>query len=491
MGRKKRAKKNTINKSTKLLWILTVSFVLSTGCCVFLFLELHSLKKEKSKIFTPGKQIVSAMADLTIFNNDELSCISENLKSENAPLCPKGEGKFFLTRNYPPDTVFVGYMAEAGHHTLLQDLLRAALRMKPSPSVVVLIPQAQVQIVKKEIFAFLTPKYRKHVKFLMVPAEVTTWVQDYFETIVDGRTFQSALLDLPYFSQDGDALPSFVASICDFNLVPQADIQWSHFRYVSGDYGGNIEALSDRLVLVGNNLHEDHLQALVRQSAQKLVTVNVQWLDVGHVDEVFSVIPGVEGEGNCPSRILYASPALGWRQLAKKEPRYAQREILLNWDGRAEGEKEFDLRSCFTHNSEVPICRTLFAANLKYEEIMQSNIQLIQQAFEKHDSCGVPELTPVPVLFSPTKTSQSYGFREDEARSIDANPINNIILGHEAFIPRQSIPEFYRYTKSLFGDLRYQVRFVQGYFLHRQGGGIHCNMNIKRTCRESLELEGR
>lgn len=491
MGRKRNSKKPTNKKrSNFLLWLLATSLLVSIGFSIYQFVEIQSLKKVKGSEFSPGKKVLSAMEDLAFFDNEELSCTRKNLRLEDLPLCPRGKGLFFLTRNYPPDTVFVGYLVGTGHHALLQEILRAALKMKPSPPVVVLVPQTQVQAVKKEIYAFLTPRYRNHVKFLIAPAEITTWVQDYFETVLDGETFQSALLDLPYYSQEGDALPGFVASVCGFKLLPQTEIYRTNVRYVSGDYGGNIEALSDKLVLVGNNLHEDHLKSLIGQSAQKLVTVDVRWLDVGHVDEVFSVIPGPKGgKGNCPSRILYASPAEGWRMLSKNEPLYKESEILLKWEGDGEDKSGFDLRSCFKKGPKDKVCQILFAANSEYEKIMQSNIQLIKEAFGNHDTCDKPVFSPVPVLFSPTNTVKVYGQREDEARPIDANPINNIILGTAAFVPRQSIPEFYRYTKSLFGDLRYQIRFVEGRFLHRQGGGIHCNMNVKRTCRESRKLE--
>lgn len=469
-----------------MVFVSVISLIFSLGVSGFLFLENRELKNAR-----PSRpQLTSELQDLAVFNNEELSCRNKKFKVEDLPNCPQGKGLFFLTRDFPPDTIFLGYLVGAGHHTLLQDVLRATRRMTPSPPVVVLVPQDEIQKVKKEVYAFLTPKYRKQVKFLLVPADYTTWVQDYFETVVDGESFLPSLLDLPYQSPGGDSIPGFLASVCDFDLVAQSEFQRKD-KYVSGDYGGNIEALSDRLVIIGDSIHKDHLKDLKEQMAQEVVQVQVKWLDVGHVDELFSVIPGKGGEGNCPSKILYASPAEGWKLLTRRDPQFEERELALRWDGERELEEGFDLRSCFRKGAKNISCKMLFESNTTYEKSIQASIQAIKTAMKKHDTCAVPEFLPVPVLFSPKHMKSSYGLQEDEARAIDANPINNILLGNEAFVPRQAIPEFYRATKALFGSLRYQVRFVQGHFLHRQGGGIHCNVNVKRICKQALEKDPR
>lgn len=487
MARKKSKKEIKKQKEARngLVWFIGFFLLVSLVFSGFLWSELQSIKQQKNKPLSPE------MADLEIFNNNELSCKNPNLKSADVPLCPQGKGQYFLSRAYPPHSVFVGYMVGVGHHTLLQDLVRAALRMDPPPPVIVLVPQADIQSVKKEIFSFLTPRYKKHVKFLMVPSDITTWVQDYFEQVVDGETFKPSLLDIPYFTSAGDAIPSFVASTCDIDLIPKAEFERKNARYVSGDYGGNIEALSDQLVLVGNTHHQDHLEALIELSAQKMVTVNVEWLDVGHVDEVFSVIPGPPGsDPSCPHKILYASPGLGLNLLAQRQIKYRDRPIPLNWQGKRDDESKFDLRDCFLDKQNEGICRTIFESNKVYEEIMQTNVSWIKEAFKTQDTkCASPEFQPIPVLFSPMQPRTTFGSNLDESRPIDANPVNNILLGNEVFIPRQSIPEFYRYTKSLLGEMHYQVRFVQGYFLHRQGGGIHCNMNVRRACRQALKWD--
>lgn len=82
-----------------------------------------------------------------------------------------------------------------------------------------------------------------------------------------------------------------------------------------GDYGGNIEATPDGLLLLGNTtskqLEEYFLKAGYDQD--HVLTLDTSWLEVGHVDEVLSLLPVPEEPHGYV--VAHADPVLGMELL--------------------------------------------------------------------------------------------------------------------------------------------------------------------------------
>lgn len=71
--------------------------------------------------------------------------------------------------------------------------------------------------------------------------------------------------------------------------------------------GGNIEGLPQGHCLVGNNAKLEHLKALC--PSDRTLQIETDWLRVGHVDEIVSLVPLKNPpQGKCSSAVLIASP---------------------------------------------------------------------------------------------------------------------------------------------------------------------------------------
>ena len=142
-----------------------------------------------------------------------------------------------------------------------------------------------------EIDPLLNDFTKDYVEVLLTPSDYTIWAQDYFELAIDSKTGALSIIDLPYEKEAGEHIPTAISLACNHNLIGQSEIDVSNMPRPSGNFGGNIDALTDNLVLIGNNMHPSQKQVLVEEIQQKFLEIDVKWLSVGHVDELISVIP--------------------------------------------------------------------------------------------------------------------------------------------------------------------------------------------------------
>ena len=89
--------------------------------------------------------------------------------------------------------------------------------------------------------------------------------------------------------------------------------------YGKSEYGGNIEGLPGGGCLFGNNVGKNFPKQFC-PNPEDQVRVDVDFLHVGHVDELFKITPGNKRPGvpkECNFTINYASPAKGIELLEK------------------------------------------------------------------------------------------------------------------------------------------------------------------------------
>lgn len=178
-----------------------------------------------------------------------------------------------------------------------------------------------------------------------------TWQQDYFESLVNLQTGNPELRKIEAFEDESkngkNTLKAIVAatnsSISLGKKIPtyhEQDLDQIRERnptkrvalsFSAGESGGNIEGLPGGLCLTGDNLSKDFTKEICGEGNN--VQIHTSWLDVGHVDEIFKVIPtnipGVPKQ--CQFSIMAASPVKALELLKKSGNQ--NRDFLESYDG--------------------------------------------------------------------------------------------------------------------------------------------------------------
>lgn len=172
-------------------------------------------------------------------------------------------------------------------------------------------------------------------KILPMGTESYTWQQDYFESFVDPSTGRPEVRKIESYGRgDQKAVEHLTKSTASCN-ISEGDILQTEHNYLkddgksfgNGEMGGNIEGLPGGFCLVGDNLSTKFAGQFCGKE-ENILQIDVSWLGVGHVDEVFKVIPtnipGVPKE--CNFSLMFASPKKAIELLS--EPRSANHPLF-------------------------------------------------------------------------------------------------------------------------------------------------------------------
>ena len=368
---------------------------------------------------------------------------------------------------------------------MLKKLIQLANLRQPAPRLNLLIPRNEVEISHSSLQELPKGDLRSLVNMIPTPSDDTLWAQDYMEIGFDLEKKESFFLDLPYTEREGEGLPPALSLICKSPLEQQPLGRGEDFG--NGDYGGNIESYPGHLILIGDNMAPATKIKLANLfKHQELVSINVNWLETGHVDELFSYLPNPINK-NCPFMLNYASPKLAiellnntqsWEQFLTSY--YYEKNLFLS-----DEYNRTDFSDCFSHstiNESEPLCRGLLDANMKYEDLIQKSLSHLQEKLNSKLGCSVPS-NPLPLLFAPANPMSDYGTDQDYARSINPNPINNILIGENLVVARQANQAFQSITDEVIKATSIQPHYVNGNLMHYLSGGIHCTVNIIRACK--------
>lgn len=401
---------------------------------------------------------------------------------ESAPKCPLKDGKVVLPRTYRAESIYVGYTYDPAHFDFLKILIEKVKSIKNPPKVNILIPRTQVELAKGQLDFYLEQESYHFINLLPGPSDETLWPQDYFEFIFDLKTKKNQFFDLPYLDREGEFIPSALSLMCKQKLIEQTQVYSKENPPANGDFGGNIEAISSEILLVGDNITPETLYLLKGNTTQEIKVLNVSWLETGHVDELFSLLPHRENASPCDQTLFYASPALALNLLMEEPISQVPADVSFR-----RYHQEYDSWQDFSYclhikNRNIPQCKSFIEANNTYELIQWKNIEVIQQSFERIHQCKLPVLAS-PQLFSPKQTQSAYGTYDDRSVALNANSVNNIFFWPELLLPGQSIPIFQKYLEKNLRPFKFQKTFVNGEFVHSMMGGIHCASNVAYSCR--------
>ncbi len=319
---------------------------------------------------------------------------------------------------------FIADLAESYNYKDIPDIL--------IPTNDEVFKKVQVSL-KMKLEAKLSPEEVQEVlaRLKQVPTEIPyKWHQDYFESFVDLKTGTPELRRIEIMTRGNtdatEGLPSADATKRLANSVSGISLgetlksidRTSDDLTDSGELGGNIEGLPGGLCLVGNNQSSGYARQFCKDD-KNIVKVDVNWLTVGHVDEIFKVIPTKIQDGRppeCNFALMTASPNKALELL--ENPRVGNSKFF-NLE-EAEGIQEYRDQSFYSRTvreSGSKICdlvKTYIvperAKLLEQENEEQSMPQEVKEAFlnliipmshaklsikrkEKHCSKELPEVT--------------------------------------------------------------------------------------------------
>jgi hypothetical protein len=425
-------------------------------------------------------------------------CPQHYVSSEaGIPACPKSKNLTILPAHYPPRTLFVGYSPEPSYLAFLSTLIeRNAKRARPL-QIVVLIPRFDTEQAYEDLKFYIQRSQAQHLTFITTPSDETLWMQDYLEiglSLKDGRL---KLIDLPYIDREGEAIPAAIALSCQFDLIPQPKDSTSQDQNhvpLHGNYGGNIEALPGNLLLIGNTmsqLTQQHLHRIFQDMT--IMKIDVSWLETGHVDELFSVLPDRSTKAACPFAMTYTSPKLAL-ELMQKNKFSREHGILPTpasiMDVSLELQEASLFSECFSayaQKKEQPEqCQRLIQANIAYEQKIQQERKRIDTVLVKQNSCPNINWIALPQLFVPSyeiwMETDTWGSDQDQAQAINPNTINMIALGEDVVIAEQPYKPFAQEVSRRLKELNLSPILVDSALSHYLSGGLHCNTAIARMC---------
>ncbi len=157
--------------------------------------------------------------------------------------------------------------------------------------------------------AYQPPKKIPHALAHRAVPTVNQWFQDHVQIGYTSMPVEEMHLTvrMPYGGQDQWPIANLLGA--DSGLFRFRDTV-THDGSNSGDFGGNLEVVpySDEYllgrILIGNTMKTKLADFLTAQEVQNPFSVDVNWLAVGHVDEIVGFAPG----GTRGYKVVHASP---------------------------------------------------------------------------------------------------------------------------------------------------------------------------------------
>ncbi len=394
--------------------------------------------------------------------------------------CPENLGSLFLPRTYSARAIYVGFSRDQIHVDFLYSLIDEVSKLDVAPKVNILIPSLEEYEAHKVLKKYFGKEDYSFINLIPTASKDAVWAQDYLEILFNTKTGQSEIVDLPYYEREGEDLPASVALVCQKELKPQAEFT-TEYKPGSGDYGGNIEAITTKILTVGTNLSDETYKVLKSLTSQEITELNVDWLETGHVDELITTLPFKKNAEPCEQALLIASPKLAYDTIAAtpidlKEQKNPNSPFFDNEDVWVD-----HFHCLFRKNSKRSDCLELEKANLVYQSIIDQGVATIQTLIEKHHGCRLKE-ERFPQLFVPLKYRDKYGTLDDRAVSLNPNSVNNIFFFPNLILAKQSFEPFQKTVDKVLLNFPFKAIYIDDKFAHELNGGIHCATNISYGC---------
>lgn len=330
------------------------------------------------------------------------------------------------------------------------------------------------------------------------------WVQDNMQTGYQshssalGPRFVQSYLNTVRGTGDGD-LRGFVPDALTgpgLGYVDPGGMESSH------NYGGNIEVSAPydswpygRLIVGGgsggtingvpysDSMTRQERVFLDAQMQGPALEVSSEWLMVGHIDEIFQLVPAPSVAGQKKWKFVFSSPELALEDMARLEgsgrggssvfqalqlPRYNRFGEITGWISAQQSVSEL-------------LADTELVA---YNRAVQARIDSVRETIAREMNLTADDVVEVPVLY------EIDGYQGSADLSAAKNPgVQNLVtVNHSLFVPNPVGPieggndSWQRLTRAALEPLGLEVFFVDvWYSYHILIGEIHCGTEIQHA----------
>ncbi len=159
------------------------------------------------------------------------------------------------------------------------------------------LPQEQIDKILNQLTHLKSPNY--------------TWQQDYFESFVDLNTGAPQVRHIDSYDRMSRSTTTTMAIAGQTCGVSEGEsLKHDRQSSSSGEMGGNIEGAPGGFCLVGDNQAKEFTKSFCGKE-ENIINLSVSWLSVGHVDEIFKIVPNHTNDGRpneCKFSLMAASP---------------------------------------------------------------------------------------------------------------------------------------------------------------------------------------
>lgn len=254
---------------------------------------------------------------------------------DSAPLCPQN-GITLLDETYPTQSFLISnlpYIPSKEAKGMTQNFVNKIIKNYDYENV----PQILMALKTPEEFtAFknatkedLINKKVSEDKIEKIMAQLThvavpnyNWQQDWFESFIDIKTGAPVIKSMESYARvpanAGDKIEK-AGSACNIKtgewlkddyINIDDDPRTANKSFGSGEMGGNIEGAPGGFCMIGDNVGKN-LAKQICKDKDNIIQLQTSWLSVGHVDELFKIIPTQFNDGRpreCEFSLMSASP---------------------------------------------------------------------------------------------------------------------------------------------------------------------------------------
>ncbi|XP_074074394.1 protein-arginine deiminase type-3 [Macrotis lagotis] len=222
--------------------------------------------------------------------------------------------------------------------------------------------------------------------------------------------------------------------------------------------GGNLPGSSGRRV---TQVVRDFLYA---QKVQPPVELFVDWLAVGHVDELLSFVPAPDDKG---FRLLLASPGACFKLFQEKQKWGHGRALLFEGLVGSQQVKTMSINQILSNENLI-----------SYNKFVQSCIDWNREVLKRELGLADKDIIDIPQLFK-TEKRKAVAFFPDL--------VNMLVLGKHLGIPKPFGPIINgrccleEKVRSLLEPLGLECNFIDDFTpYHMLHGEVHCGTNVRR-----------
>ena len=148
----------------------------------------------------------------------------------------------------------------------------------------------------------------KYLKSIVSNPRGDRWFQDWGEFVGYGTNDNGDMKYGIYYVKRNRKLWPIVQEVARMTAMPFITTSSEESGRNGGNYGGNIETTPDGIVFVGNTMDPIQVKQL-EEYGNKMLMLDTSWLQVGHVDEMFSIIPS---NSKCNYSSKYRGPRVNY-----------------------------------------------------------------------------------------------------------------------------------------------------------------------------------